>query len=623
MAVAHRASIAASSVNPTTTFAATIPASVVANDVLFVAVTSRDHLVGTALPTCVDTDSGGNTWTRIGGSTDRKAHIFWKRATSATASKVITVAGCVGSCSGGVSCYSGAILTGDPFTDFLTETNASGDESNATFTPTNANSFVCLTVHNYANDNAITAVTCTDPGALATRFEKLSTGGSDCACIFASGGPQAGGPTATGAISWTQATNGVSYSIRFAIKPQVGTAYTLTADSASFVITGNAAAVRAAKKLAGASTSFAITPTSPVLRKANKVLAAAASFLLSANLVGLAVDRDLVSSPATFTHTPNVVGLRVDRILAAEPPLGIPTLTVEGVSDTELLLSWGDVVTGLVVEGVSDTELLLTWDVTPNLADYNFEPNDVILAKGYTFSLVETTFSFDGNNARLARTPAALIAEYALTTPVNFTATNNATELVAFIDLAWQPGPAIQFTPNDAALTATHQLVAEPTVFTFTPADVTFPSGLGMVAQPASFTWTPNTVGLIAHKILGVASGSFAITPNAAILRTSGNLIAETFAAVITGNNVTLTYTPQSSFSLQLDPAKFLFTGNPAVFPYTYVLNAAPRAYTITGNSVTFTVGTGQVLNEPFFINLSTGQTFINVTTKQTFIDIE
>src|SRR5688500_20124226 len=108
MAVAHRASVAASTANPTTTFAITIPATVAAGDVLFVLITSRDSVSGSANATCVDNDTGGNAWAVVTNTADKKHWIFWKRATSATAGKTVTVNSCVGSCAGGLAAYSGA-----------------------------------------------------------------------------------------------------------------------------------------------------------------------------------------------------------------------------------------------------------------------------------------------------------------------------------------------------------------------------------------------------------------------------------------------------------------------------------------------------------------------------------
>lgn len=214
----HRASVASGTTNPTTTFTVTIPASTATGDSLFCQVTSRDHTAVDAYPTVVDTDSGGNTWLKIGESTDRKATLWWKRATSATASKVITVAGCIGSCSGGVSVYQNAATSVTPYTNIVVEDNASGNETHAGFTPTYLGSAICLGVFNTANDNAVISESTVNFGVMAKGWEKLSTGGLDSACThaFLDGTETPGG---TGAITWAQ-TDGTTKSITWAVRPE-------------------------------------------------------------------------------------------------------------------------------------------------------------------------------------------------------------------------------------------------------------------------------------------------------------------------------------------------------------------------------------------------------------------
>lgn len=281
MAVAHRASAASGSTNPTTSCTITIPASVATGDVCFVAVTSRDHTAGTAYPTVTDDDGAGNTWTRIttAESADRKATLWYKIATSATASKTITVAGAVGSVSAGVSCYSGAGST--PYLNITVETNASGNETHAGFTPSHANSFVAFVVYNYGNDNAVTGVTCTAPGTLTNRYEKLSTGGSDCGNNF-SAAQQSGGPTATGSITWSQ-TNGTTYSIAFEIPP---------------VTVALASVFRGLARAAGLAFALGLT-SAPVRALPMHALGAALTTSAGLHATGRATSARLLGSPPT------------------------------------------------------------------------------------------------------------------------------------------------------------------------------------------------------------------------------------------------------------------------------------------------------------------------------------
>lgn len=203
--------------NPTTSFTITIPANVSTGHLMFALATSRNHSTATALLNIVDNDAGGNTWTLASTSADRKVYMWHKYATSATAGKTITVSTGVNSLTGGLSVYSDT-HTSIPYTNLSLESNASGDETHAGFLPDNASSMICLSVHNWGNDNSISATsTETNPVLLALRFNRLSTGGSDCATALASN-PQTTAVASTGGFGWAQ-TNGVTYSFVWAIPP--------------------------------------------------------------------------------------------------------------------------------------------------------------------------------------------------------------------------------------------------------------------------------------------------------------------------------------------------------------------------------------------------------------------
>ena len=210
MAVEFRAS-AVPAGNPTTSFTVTIPSSTLTDDVLFLTVTNRGS---TADPSVTDNDTGGNAWAKVNAGA-HNGSLWWKRATSGTASKTITVSGLTNSSSGVLKVFSGALATGNPYSNVVTEDNASGDETHAGFTPDEADEMICGEVGNYGNDNAVTSFTCTNPGALS-QVEKLSTGGSDCGSAFGHA-LQAGGPTATGSFTWAQ-TNGATTSIVWGIR---------------------------------------------------------------------------------------------------------------------------------------------------------------------------------------------------------------------------------------------------------------------------------------------------------------------------------------------------------------------------------------------------------------------
>lgn len=217
MAVAHRASATLNENAATTTGTITIPGSVATGDDLYVVARTRTA----STITCTDDDSGGNTWTAL-GNTGTLLWLFWKKATSATASKTVTIANAVDSCTGGLSAFSGGLNSGDPTTNLTFFSNTSGTEMNAGFTPSFADSMICFG-HGATAINLVTLIATTNPGSLEPElWERSSTGGSTCYTIFAAR-IQVGGPTATGNFTWAQ-TNAATRTLQFAIRAEAVTA---------------------------------------------------------------------------------------------------------------------------------------------------------------------------------------------------------------------------------------------------------------------------------------------------------------------------------------------------------------------------------------------------------------
>lgn len=308
MAVALRGAAVVPAGNPTTGFTVVVPASVVANDLLFLTLTSRDSVGAGTL--AVTDNGGGNAWAKIGNSTDHKATLWWKRATAGTAGATVTVANAVGSSSGVLKCFSGADTGATPYTNVVVETNASANETHAGFTPDAAGSMLCASVHNYANDNAVTTLAFATSGALnVTGAEKLSTGGSDCANIFGHV-LQVGGPSATGNLTWAQ-TDGTTYSITWAIKPLALQNHTLAADSGTYAWTGTAATLSKGVTLGGSSGSVSMTGTAAVLKAARRLVASSVAFSWTGADATLDKVRALFADAGAVAWTGTAAGLRV------------------------------------------------------------------------------------------------------------------------------------------------------------------------------------------------------------------------------------------------------------------------------------------------------------------------
>lgn len=218
MAVSTIAGAPVNEAAPTTTGTVTIPA-VNTNDDLFLGITSRGHTSGDAYPGVTDNDAGGNTWTRLfDADTTRKGTLWWKKATGSSSAKVITITGAITTLSGGLGAFRGGLLAGNPATDLSGEANLSADTTHAGFTPSFANEMIALIVFNSSQAAAVSAQTCTNPGALTQVTDHQNPGASGAAFNL-SVALQSGGPTATGNFTWTQSNLGTK-SIVFAIRAE-------------------------------------------------------------------------------------------------------------------------------------------------------------------------------------------------------------------------------------------------------------------------------------------------------------------------------------------------------------------------------------------------------------------
>jgi hypothetical protein len=318
----------------TTGFTLVINSGVLAGDVLLLGITNRD---ATANPTVVDNDTGGNTWLRHvtqNATTNGSISVWWKRATSATASKTITVSGCTGSASGLVMPYRGCLATGTPIGTAAGEQNASGNETQVEITTSVADAYVCLFVGCTSNDTLNPATfTATNPTVLTDRSEGISTGGSDCSLAHASARRTTAG--ATGALNWVQ-TDGTGASTAFELLPALN-AYALACTGGSAAIAGADAGLRATRHLSAAAGSVALTGTSATLFRGYRMVAAGDSVALTGSSAGLRATRLLSASPGSTTLTGFDAGLRVSRLLSAQPGSTVLTGSSAGLLATRLL----------------------------------------------------------------------------------------------------------------------------------------------------------------------------------------------------------------------------------------------------------------------------------------------
>jgi hypothetical protein len=251
--------------NSTTSFSITLPATQ-AGDIILLEVSHR----GTGLATVGGTYSGGaftNKRNELYGGSTRSVQLWWSRATGNHSGQTVTGSGLTNSCAAIVTIYRGCVASGDPIEDIDGENNAAGNENSPAIDPVTNGAWIVLTVGNQ-DDLAVTSQSCTSPGALTIRAERLSTGGTDSAVCHASAEKATAGNTGT--FTWAQ-TDGGSGSFAYALTPAGGaTTYTgsgavtlplITASGSGRIIRKGSGAVTL--PLLTASGSGDVTPPGP------------------------------------------------------------------------------------------------------------------------------------------------------------------------------------------------------------------------------------------------------------------------------------------------------------------------------------------------------------------------
>lgn len=211
---------AAGGTNPSISTTILIP-TVAVDDIGILVVSMSNTSVD---PVVTDNDSGGNPWTKItavAGGGDN-ASVWWKRMTSGSSAKTITITDGVGetadSMSAAMTVFRGVTTAATPYEALSTEANAAGDETHASITTLSAGAMVVFCLGE-SDNNAVSAGAAanTPPGTLTVGANHASSAGLDTAVGILFNPMET--PGATGAFTWSM-VDATCATIVFALKPQ-------------------------------------------------------------------------------------------------------------------------------------------------------------------------------------------------------------------------------------------------------------------------------------------------------------------------------------------------------------------------------------------------------------------
>jgi hypothetical protein len=152
----------------------------------------------------------------------------------------------------------------------------------------------------------------TPPTGYTELYDRNHTSSTNHRCEFAY---DLSSPAQTG--SWSSTTNTNSVGLALEIKQPASGAYTLTAASGSFVLTGAAASLKAGRKIAAAAASFALSGTAATLAKGFRLTAASGPFVLSGAAAALKAGRKIAAASGSFALSGATIALRKGFSLSA------------------------------------------------------------------------------------------------------------------------------------------------------------------------------------------------------------------------------------------------------------------------------------------------------------------
>lgn len=221
--------------NSTTSFSITLPTTA-AGDIIILEFCHRGTGDGTIGGT-YDGPALALKHSQLFASSAFSGKTYWSRATGDRAGQTVTGSSLTNSCAAIVTVYRGALASGDPLADatIVGEQNASGNETQAEITTATDGAWVVLVVVN-SPDLAVSSQSCTSPGALTERAERLSSGGTDSSIAHAGARKAVAG--GTGAFTWSQ-NNAASGSWAYALTPAPITGTLDVTEAADTVVSSN------------------------------------------------------------------------------------------------------------------------------------------------------------------------------------------------------------------------------------------------------------------------------------------------------------------------------------------------------------------------------------------------
>jgi Concanavalin A-like lectin/glucanases superfamily len=344
---------------------------------------------------------------------------------------------------------------------------------------------------------------------------------------------------------------------------------TLTAETASFALTGQAAGLYGSRKLASETASYALTGYGAGLAYGRRITADTAAFNFTGQNVGLLLDRIMAVDSGLYTLTGQASGLYAGRKLTADTAAysltGVDVAFRGGYNLTVDTAAYA--LTGQAAGLTASRRLTAATEA------YSLTGNTAGFLRGNHLAADTSAYALTGNAVGLI-TGYAITAETGAYTFTGYAAGLEAARIFT-VDTA-----SFSLTGNTASLKVGWRMAAETAAYTLTGQAVTLEKGYFIAASLGTYTYTGQIAGFTVTRTLSAEKGTYNYTGWAAGLFVSRLLTAATESYTLTGNAATLTRQAR----LSAVSGAYALTGNSAVFLRAYYMAADTAIYTLTGN---------------------------------------
>jgi hypothetical protein len=314
------------------------------------------------------------------------------------------------------------------------------------------------------------------------------------------------------------------------------TAYTLTADTGTYTLSGKAVNFKVGHRLVAATATYTLTGKAITFLRGLRLVATAGSYTLAGQSVALKVGRRLVAATGTYTLTGNAV------TFVHQPPITL--LARPGVF----------VLSGQVAN------LLVQRKLSLDAGIFALSGQAVALTVVHRLVAAPGTYTLTGQtvNLKVARTLSAVTGAYAL-------------------------------SGQDVGLLWAHRLIVSAGSYALSGQTVILVRSLRLFLDTGTYTLSGQDVGLRAARRLAIAQATYILTGKSVNLIYAPlghfSLLANGGSFALTGQSAGLSVQRR----LIASPGAYALTGVDATLSFVRRLTLATGHYTINGKALSFT----------------------------------